>query len=762
MSIKEIIQYFQIDDSIDISQNEIYKDLLTSFRILESYALKQFPRLHDSYENKHIYQLVIDQDIPLFFSSYGWEQNETAQGTQLFINDTIALFLTRILFFRLLADMKLLQLPRNNHHYFDPSQIFQYISPKVHNMVIREIHDLNSQLFSRLEALLFNFSDTKMHPDVAKAINILNSLQVDLIDEKVLGELYQSILNVDKRKITGEYYTPCSIVKYILKQTVFKSAKEGLILDPCCGFGTFLIEAFKFYSMSQINIYGNKQLLNFSKRLVGFEINPFSSTLTLFQLIWTLLKHKIKAIDDDTVNIYTFDSLIKGSVEPLLDVLDVRDNQKYQYVLGNPPYVRAERLKNGESLGNLWNGIWGQNCDTAILFLYRALTEWLSDGGELGVVVSGGIANSQSAQPLRNLFEKSVTIKEIVWLEFAPKVWEASAIPMIIIVEKKQPNPQDVIKIASPHQWPDNNISFKEFSYKQFFSSKVNPEKYLLPLLNIDDINILDRLSCFGNVGQVVQFKYGVQRGGKAKLTDTPIGKRSIKVIDGKSISMARYGEPIGWVDLNTVQKCSIWRQYKLGDHQQSIAECCENEESGYIALPGITLAPTAAYIPDSNIACLDTTVVGSCPDRQMLKALAAYFNSKICQYICLIQLRAGIMQGSHRLHMYPRTVHKLPWPHKISHTLVSDLAQLYDQLSSSAKLTCITNKNEIEEFKNIRTLIDKKVGSLFSLSSLDLEHIDRQLSLPPLDKLTPRFPWNETKPSRPNRYDFDRFKTIL
>jgi hypothetical protein len=50
----------------------------------------------------------------------------------------------------------------------------------------------------------------------------------------------------------------------------------------------------------------------------------------------------------------------------------------------------------------------GQNADTGLIFLYRALHEWLEPNGWFGMVVSGGYANSEAAAKVWRLLQPEI------------------------------------------------------------------------------------------------------------------------------------------------------------------------------------------------------------------------------------------------------------------------------------------------------------------------------------------------------------------
>ena len=62
----------------------------------------------------------------------------------------------------------------------------------------------------------------------------------------IFGNLYESNLAHNQRKILGEFYTPIPIVKYILISAGYKSnilIENSKLIDISCGVGSFINQA---------------------------------------------------------------------------------------------------------------------------------------------------------------------------------------------------------------------------------------------------------------------------------------------------------------------------------------------------------------------------------------------------------------------------------------------------------------------------------------------------------------------------------------
>lgn len=116
---------------------------------------------------------------------------------------------------------------------------------------------------------------------------------------------YLNSADLKKRKNLGQYFTPKSIREILLSKLPKKS--NAYILDPACGSGEFLLSCEKYFKNPNLN---------------GFEI------------------------DKNLVSIAS--NLIKNSNIKNIDALNIDIKNKYDYVIGNPPYFEIrlnEKLK---------------------------------------------------------------------------------------------------------------------------------------------------------------------------------------------------------------------------------------------------------------------------------------------------------------------------------------------------------------------------------------------------------------------------------
>jgi hypothetical protein len=664
---------------------------------------------------------IFNEVLPSFEEQYGRElevKNPVDQLVRIkeaFIADSVAAMVARILFLRLVEDLGLTRKRRlSNGGPSNWSAFVEELASDAQALVRIAAEDVGRVYREPFQRSVFDWihhTDGILDQAVQRLILRLNAYNFSTLSEEILGEIYQQFLPPAKRKRLGEFYTPASIVDWLLAETV-RAHGGGTLLDPACGSGSFLVrEVHARVENAKLRGLDAPDVVDTILREVwGFDLNPFAAFITHFQVMWALLRfgrpasdlpiqvHNLNSLlrDTDIARVLSSEHLPKGSV--------ARDTKQWKYIVGNPPYIRAERVKYGSEMQHLWSSVWGQNSDTGLLFLHQSIAEWLEQGGWIGMVVSGGYANSEAAAPVWRLLNPggSASLRKLVWLEFAGKLWDPNVIPMLLVIEKKPANDDDLVELYVPPAWP-SSCDPAVVRYADLFDARTSPAlpsegsrwgAYLLPLLQPADVPIIQKLYPFepgrktlghvvqsrGTNGRAPSWTYGIQRGG-VDVTDGPFGKEPVAVIGGRDISAACFGAPEQWVDLESVKerpygKLSLW-----AGHRPAV----------FIAVNELGLGPTAAVVrsdPGSPIAALNSVVVAEPdPGGPPAESVAAFLNSSIVRFYWAVRLRSGVLEGSSRSHFYPRTIESIPWPKTLMAADLGALAGLYMELSSLAQI---------------------------------------------------------------------------
>ncbi len=205
-------------------------------------------------------------------------------------------------------------------------------------------------------------------------INKINQIHFTSSDEvNTLSHLYESLLKEmrDSAGDAGEFYTPRAVVKFMV--TVTNPKLGETMLDPACGTGGFLVEAFE-HIKKQCKTVEDHQILQ-EETILGGE----AKSLPYLLCQMNLLLHGLNAPSIDSGN------SLRQSLK------EIGDNDRVDVILTNPPFGGEEE-----------KGIQGnfpedkQTSETALLFLQLIMKKLRRPGhlgkkpGRAAVVVPNG------------------------------------------------------------------------------------------------------------------------------------------------------------------------------------------------------------------------------------------------------------------------------------------------------------------------------------------------------------------------------------
>jgi len=201
-------------------------------------------------------------------------------------------------------------------------------------------------------------------------INKVNSLDFASTDEiHTLGHLYESMLKEmrDAAGDSGEFYTPRPVVRFMVEVTNPRLGET--ILDPACGTGGFLVEAYSHLER-QCETVEDREVLQ-RESVLGGEAKP----LPYLMAQMNLLLHGLESPKIDPGN---------SLRHPLREI---GDRDRVDVILTNPPF-------GGEEERGIQNNfpIDKQTSETALLFLQLIMRKLRRhpNPGRAGVVVPNG------------------------------------------------------------------------------------------------------------------------------------------------------------------------------------------------------------------------------------------------------------------------------------------------------------------------------------------------------------------------------------
>lgn len=201
-------------------------------------------------------------------------------------------------------------------------------------------------------------------------INLIDGIHFDSSDEiHTLGRLYETLLREmrDAAGDSGEFYTPRSIVRFMVEVTNPQLGEA--VLDPACGTGGFLTEAYA-HMAKQAHTVEKREILQ-SSSIFGGEAKPLPFLLVQMNL----LLHGLEAPK------ITPDNSLKVRLS------EIGEADRVDVILTNPPF-------GGEEETGILNNFPEdrRTAETALLFLQLIMRRVKRGGkGRAAVVVPHGV-----------------------------------------------------------------------------------------------------------------------------------------------------------------------------------------------------------------------------------------------------------------------------------------------------------------------------------------------------------------------------------
>ena len=231
------------------------------------------------------------------------------------------------------------------------------------------------------------------------------------------------------------------------------------LLDPACGSGAFLIEAFdQLHAANQASndrlqeLRGHRTLFDLDKRILennlyGVDLNEEAIEICRLSL-WIKTAERGKALTSLDHTIRVGNSIVADAAycEKALDwqaaFPEVFNAGGFDVVVANPPYVRQELLSPIKPyLETAYRAYHGM-ADLYVYF-YELGIRLLRPGGLLSYVVTNKWMKSGYAEPLRKFFQDETWIQSVVDFGHAKQIFEeADVFPSIIVARRPTETPK--------------------------------------------------------------------------------------------------------------------------------------------------------------------------------------------------------------------------------------------------------------------------------------------------------------------------------
>jgi type I restriction-modification system DNA methylase subunit len=379
--------------------------------------------------------------------------------------------------------------PENKKHFF--CQVLQN-KAFTYALFNKLSEDFNGDLFHQDEleenhveqkylGLLRGFllGDTEKQQKIFFHLYDFKIVPIELISN-IYEEFYHNTTKAEDSKGTGSHYTPSVLAEFVLSEvlTSERLKTNPTVLDPACGSGIFLVEAFRRIVRFNINDKGRSlnalELRDILKNQIrGIEINNNAIEITAFSLYLALLHYQepkdileqIKMvapsdkplphliyISDKTITEGYYNNLFNCNAFSLMDleyeilVEKLIPNKRFKgrseiekflkfseklplkpnsidIIVGNPPWGAEENknsdTKKDDGQAKLWCKIFGWKIGDKELsqaFIARSLFFLKENTGESALLVSAGVffKRHENSQLFRSKWLSQTTVKKVV------------------------------------------------------------------------------------------------------------------------------------------------------------------------------------------------------------------------------------------------------------------------------------------------------------------------------------------------------------
>jgi hypothetical protein len=687
-----------------------------------------------------------------------FKHDQTYAGTQqeehfedIFCTNTAYVALSRLIFVRICEDVGLTTRKISNSGIAVWRDFVQNIKGNYQDLLDVAFKDVASVYSSLFESSVFDWfgqGNGLLHDLLERILFRLNAFSFRAMNRDLLGSMYQYFRPRIERRRLGEYYTPVAVVDYILARTGIATDPEIMerrILDPACGSFTFGVRAALPLLKAGENLSPENRIELVRKCLRGQDINPFSVFLSHLSLLFGLLDVYLKAKESDQsfvikpMDVVLQNSLMLspsvvrelGAEEDAGNPEDVEKAEAFDYVVGNPPFVRNERLpqQDREVLNEQFPTLAVRNTDLSVYFLYAATKYFTKEDGVIGMVAPIGIANSQWAGYLRNTL-RDYEIIELVSLEWCAKqVFPgADIVPMLIFVRNRQRRESHKIRLV---QGLMNVEEIERCTHDQNFLAQKTSElpferwsqlstlgDWCLEVAS-RDVPILEKLNARKSFEQadVARVTFAVKAGNNQtflRMVDGSSAKPSeVPFLKGQHVATFQATQATDeFADLSRIQTAedgSIWDDLEFYQENSGLADTTGMGRYDYKALnklatgspsdtlcclmPEIYVTLAAAVIDPLQIVANNSTII-AVPKKCSAYCLAAIINSRVSRYYSFLTLRSAILLRR-RTHWFPRAINALRMPDMTpkSAQALHNLAYEATELSGSVK------ENETEAY---------------------------------------------------------------
>ena len=328
------------------------------------------------------------------------------------------------------------------------------------------------------------------------------------INDDMFGNIFERIMDEEERHDTGATYTPkiitttnseYTICKYLsngetenikeLTEKYNKNPKKLItklhnlkILDPACGSGNFLLGVVDvltdLYKFAYNKAYGKEcDNLKINQKIIKENIYGVDKNKGAIEI--AKLSIYLKVITSEHKEHYKIEDIGKHikAADTLLDFPE--EFGKFDIIIGNPPYVRHELIKELKPELKEKYEVYHGRGDLYIYFFEKAI-KLLKENGIMSFICSNTYTNAGFAKKLRAFMLENTILKYNDHTD--EKLFNAAVNTSSIFIQKNKPTKDHEILIDNKYNIKQSTITEEGFFFDEktikLQQIKIKPETY--------------------------------------------------------------------------------------------------------------------------------------------------------------------------------------------------------------------------------------------------------------------------------------------
>ncbi len=288
--------------------------------------------------------------------------------------------------------------------------------------------------------LAIEFISNSAWKQIIQLNQFLSSINIAGIEIEILHNLLQSSIVSAKRKVAGQFATPKKLADLLVRLTV--EDKEGVVIDPCCGTGTIINQAYLLKEEYELN---QDEIINsiWASDKHSFPIQLSTLTLAKPNNIGKVLNiFRADVIDLEVGENITFKDPNNGiDIVKQLPIID--------YVVSNLPFIKSKEIQvlnpNIIEINNfiheqaeISTTLTGKSDIFAYIPFY--LHQLLSENGKIGLILSNAWLGTDYGEIFLELIQKFYDIETVVISGKGKWFDNADVVTTFLIAKKRNPN----------------------------------------------------------------------------------------------------------------------------------------------------------------------------------------------------------------------------------------------------------------------------------------------------------------------------------